>query len=96
MYNGIVLIYHAIHSQNVRLLFNKFYFEYKKNHCITFFSELSRRINDDVEEQRALATLGQTYFLKADSFTNPQSTEKAEALEHAKKYYMKSLQLCER
>ena len=53
------------------------------------------RENDKVEEQRALATLGQTYILKADVYTT-KCAEKTEALVLAKKYCLKSLQVCEK
>lgn len=51
---------------------------------------------DPVEEQRALATLGHTYLLKADTYTNPDSREKQDTLRKAKKYCLLSLQVCEK
>ncbi|XP_014248141.1 tonsoku-like protein [Cimex lectularius] len=57
---------------------------------------LSREEKDKVEEQRALATLGRTYFLQAETYDVIDTPEKAkQSLNEAKAYYMQSLQVCE-
>ncbi|KAK9510961.1 hypothetical protein O3M35_005628 [Rhynocoris fuscipes] len=50
---------------------------------------------DKVEQQRALATIGRTYFLLAESYQELKSRDKDEALSNAKKYFLKSLSVCE-
>ncbi|KAL1130615.1 hypothetical protein AAG570_011857 [Ranatra chinensis] len=62
---------------------------------------ISREVNDSVEEQRALATLGRTFFLQSESFPQSlmgltSSSEKTRALHMAKTYYVDSLSVCER
>lgn len=50
--------------------------------------------NDVVEQQRALATLGRTHFLRAETFDRNEEYKKTEALQTSVKYYTKSLDLC--
>ncbi|CAL4126179.1 unnamed protein product, partial [Meganyctiphanes norvegica] len=59
--------------------------------------ELSRLVQDLVEEQRALATVGRTYLLWADdsAFLGNESQRKSK-LENAKKAFLKSLGVCEK
>lgn len=61
-----------------------------------FSQDFSREENNLIEEQRALATLGRTYFVKAESFTNEEFDEKNKCLELSRKYYLKSLNICDR
>ncbi|XP_014276725.1 tonsoku-like protein [Halyomorpha halys] len=62
---------------------------HQKNHL-----SIAREECDKVEEQRALATLGRTYFLLAESILDSSSEMRATALNEAKKFYMKSLDIC--
>lgn len=50
--------------------------------------------NDIVEQQRALATLGRTHFLRSEMFENNEKYKKSEALKTSVKYYIKSLDIC--
>lgn len=50
--------------------------------------------NDIVEQQRALATLGRTHFLRSEIFENNEEYKKSEALKTSVKYYIKSLDIC--
>ena len=63
---------------------------HQKNHL-----SASRDEHDKVEEQRALATLGRTYFLLAESIVDNSSEVRVIALNEAKKFYMKSLEICD-
>ncbi|KAK7590065.1 hypothetical protein V9T40_001678 [Parthenolecanium corni] len=56
----------------------------------------SREENDLAEQQRALATLGRTYFVQAESITDSQDPERRKCLELCRKYYVKSLNICEK
>ncbi|CAH1399483.1 unnamed protein product [Nezara viridula] len=62
---------------------------HQKNHL-----SIARQESDKIEEQRALATLGRTYFLLAESVPNSNSEMRTTALSEAKKFYMKSLDIC--
>lgn len=57
--------------------------------------KISYSKNDIVEQQRALATLGRTHFLRSETFdNNNESHKKSEALKTSVKYYIKSLEVC--
>lgn len=56
--------------------------------------KISKTKNDVVEQQRALATLGRTHFLRSETFDNNEEYNKSEALETSIKYYLKSLEIC--
>lgn len=56
--------------------------------------KISNSKNDIVEQQRALATLGRTYFLRSETFDNNDSYKKSESLKTSVKYYVKSLEVC--
>uniref|UniRef100_A0A2H8TJ11 Tonsoku-like protein n=1 Tax=Melanaphis sacchari TaxID=742174 RepID=A0A2H8TJ11_9HEMI len=55
--------------------------------------KISNSKNDIVEQQRALATLGRTYFLWSETFDTNEH-KKSEALSTSVKYYLKSLEVC--
>ncbi|XP_076682263.1 tonsoku-like protein isoform X2 [Andrena cerasifolii] len=57
------------------------------------YLEGAKEIQNLVEEQRAYATLGRTYFCWAESLAE-KSEKKSEALASARKAYMKSIRLC--
>ncbi|PSN40124.1 Tonsoku-like protein [Blattella germanica] len=57
--------------------------------------ELAREEGSEVEEQRALATIGRTYFCQAESSSSDRDEYKI-LLTNAKNAYKKSLTLCER
>lgn len=59
-------------------------------------SAYSREENDLAEQQRALATLGRTYFVQAESITSSLDPERKQYLELCRKYYVKSLNICEK
>lgn len=63
--------------------------KHQKLHLKISFSK-----NDVVEQQRALATLGRTHFLRSETFDNNESYKKSEALKTSVKYYLKSLEVC--
>ncbi|KAK3589305.1 hypothetical protein CHS0354_026959 [Potamilus streckersoni] len=54
---------------------------------------LAKSCNNTVEEQRALATIGRTYFIQYESCRT--SKEKELALRKAKEAFLKSLEVCE-
>jgi len=56
---------------------------------------LARAEANQIEEQRALATIGRTYFCQAESIVNDDESYKS-SLQNAKNAYKKSLDLCER
>jgi len=56
---------------------------------------LARVEANQIEEQRALATIGRTYFCQAESIVNDDGSYKSSLL-NAKNAYKKSLDLCER
>jgi len=56
--------------------------------------KISNSNNDVVEQQRALATLGRTHFLRSETFENNEEYKKSEALKTSVKYYIKSLNIC--
>ncbi|EZA59443.1 Tonsoku-like protein [Ooceraea biroi] len=56
--------------------------------------EGAREIRNLIEEQRAFATLGRTYFCLAESLSS-QSHKYNEALANAKMAYVKSMELCD-
>lgn len=62
-------------------------------HC--YIAELARAEASQIEEQRAFATIGRTYFCQAESIVNDDESYKSSLL-NAKKSYKKSLDLCER
>ncbi|XP_053996301.1 tonsoku-like protein [Hylaeus anthracinus] len=57
------------------------------------YLEGAKEINNLLEEQRAYATLGRTYFCWAESLPE-KSEKKTEVLINAKKAYVKSIRLC--
>ncbi|XP_020299572.1 tonsoku-like protein [Pseudomyrmex gracilis] len=57
--------------------------------------EGARDMRDLVEEQRAFATLGRTYFCQAESLVT-QLQKRDEALANAKAAYVKSMELCDK
>lgn len=62
-----------------------------------FFSlAYSRDEGNLVEEQRAFATLGRTYFVRAESLTDTEDPERKQCLDLCRKYYLKSLNICDR
>lgn len=63
--------------------------KHQKLHLKISFSK-----NDVVEQQRALATLGRTHFLRSETFDNNEFYKKSEALKTSVKYYIKSLEVC--
>ncbi|KAL0102574.1 hypothetical protein PUN28_018102 [Cardiocondyla obscurior] len=56
--------------------------------------EGAKNIKNLIEEQRAFATLGRTYFCLAESLTD--KTEKDESLANAKAAYVQSMELCDK
>jgi NF-kappa-B inhibitor-like protein 2 len=66
------------------------------NLSITYFAEYARDENNLIEEQRALATLGRTYFVQAESYSDNEINERAKSLNLSHKYYSKSLNICEK
>lgn len=56
--------------------------------------KISKSKNDIVEEQRALATLGRTHFLRSETFDTNEQYKKSDALKTSVKYYIKSLEVC--
>lgn len=59
-----------------------------------FHLKISNSKSDVVEQQRALATLGRTHFLRSETFDHNEEYKKSEALKTAVKYYVKSLEIC--
>uniref|UniRef100_A0A0A9Z4Z7 Tonsoku-like protein n=2 Tax=Lygus hesperus TaxID=30085 RepID=A0A0A9Z4Z7_LYGHE len=57
--------------------------------------DIARNQNDKVEQQRALATLGRTYFMMADFVREGDYQKKTAALGEAKQYFTESLAMCE-
>ncbi|XP_011172842.2 tonsoku-like protein [Solenopsis invicta] len=57
--------------------------------------EGAREMSNSIEEQRAFATLGRTYFCLAESLIG-RTEERDEALESAKKAYTRSMELCDK
>ncbi|XP_072743856.1 tonsoku-like protein [Anoplolepis gracilipes] len=57
--------------------------------------EGAKDIKNLIEEQRAFATLGRTYFCLAESLTD-RSQKRNEALANAKMAYVNSMELCEK
>jgi NF-kappa-B inhibitor-like protein 2 len=60
-----------------------------------FIVEMARAEANQIEEQRALATIGRTYFCQAESIVKDDVSYQS-ALSSAKNAYKKSLDLCER
>lgn len=56
--------------------------------------KISNSKNDVVEQQRALATLGRTYFLQSEIIDSNDIYKKSEVLKTSVKYYIKSLEVC--
>ncbi|XP_050428178.1 tonsoku-like protein [Adelges cooleyi] len=56
--------------------------------------KISQTKNDIVEQQRALATLGRTQFLCSEMCESHELFKKSEALKTSVKYYLKSLEVC--
>lgn len=56
--------------------------------------KISHSKNDIVEQQRALATLGRTHFLRSETFDHNEFYKKSEALKTSVKYYRRSLDIC--
>lgn len=59
-----------------------------------FHLKISKSKNDIVEQQRALATLGRTHFLRSETFDDNEMNKKSDALRTSVKYYFNSLELC--
>lgn len=59
-----------------------------------FHLKISNSKSDVVEQQRALATLGRTHFLRSETFDHNEVYKKSEALKTSVKYYIKSLEIC--
>ncbi|XP_046384165.1 tonsoku-like protein [Ischnura elegans] len=57
--------------------------------------EIARKEGSEVEEQRALANLGRTYFCMAEAITKSERREYESYLTSAKKAYIQSLELCD-
>lgn len=57
---------------------------------------MARELNNQTEEQRALATIGRTFFCMSESFIDKEDPQYKTALSEAKKAYLKSLNVCER
>lgn len=62
--------------------------DYQKKHL-----DLSKQEANNIEIQRALATLGRTYFIKALSHTN--NRERQKSLQNSYDYYLKSEETCD-
>lgn len=58
--------------------------------------ELAKSVNNKLEVQRALATIGRTHFCHAEALTTNNRVLYDTALASSKKSYQKSLELCER
>lgn len=58
-----------------------------------FIADLSKQEANNIEIQRALATLGRTYFIKALSHTN--NRERQKSLQNSYDYYLKSEETCD-
>ncbi|XP_071451877.1 tonsoku-like protein [Hetaerina americana] len=56
---------------------------------------IAKREKNGIEEQRALANLGRTYFCMAESITASERKEYESYLSSAKKVYIRSLLLCD-
>ncbi|XP_068083333.1 tonsoku-like protein [Anabrus simplex] len=66
--------------------------KYQKRHL-----ELAKQENDLIEEQRALATIGRTYFCMAESMSNTDDAQQRNrALREAKQAYNLSLRVCDK
>jgi NF-kappa-B inhibitor-like protein 2 len=57
---------------------------------------LAKAEANQIEEQRAFATIGRTYFCQAESIVNDDDESYKSSLLNAKNAYKKSLDLCER
>ncbi|XP_073988376.1 tonsoku-like protein isoform X2 [Rhodnius prolixus] len=57
--------------------------------------KISCEEDDKVEQQRALATIGRTYFLHAESCSELLASSKSASLSEAKKHFFQSLSICE-
>lgn len=60
-------------------------------------SETAEELNDNIEKQRARATIGRVYLLRAQS--NPSahgSDEMVKSLKNAEKAFLQSLLICKR
>ncbi|XP_015923190.1 tonsoku-like protein [Parasteatoda tepidariorum] len=66
----------------------------KALHHVNFFLNLSKSIKSVVEEQRAWATLGRTYYMKYKNETDPEIVKKTRDL--SEKAYMCALRLLEK
>ncbi|XP_011502231.1 PREDICTED: tonsoku-like protein isoform X2 [Ceratosolen solmsi marchali] len=59
--------------------------------------EIAKELKDQIEEQRAYATLGRTHLLVAESLIKESdSDKKAEVLKNAKRAFSKSIRLCDK
>lgn len=80
------------------MLRNEKHFNYDTYHIpcynIAQLPALAKELNNQVEEQRAMATLGRIHLLQGQSSTD--ETEAETSLKAAEKAFMKSLVLCER
>lgn len=57
---------------------------------------LAKSVDNKLEVQRALATVGRTHFCHAEALTTNNRTLYENALASSKTSYQKSLELCER
>ncbi len=63
---------------------------------ISHVTELAKSIDNRLEVQRALATIGRTHFCHAEALTTNNRVLYDKALASSKLSYQKSLELCER
>ena len=62
--------------------------------CNAFCWQLSKTAKNLIEEQRALATIGRTWFVYSDSVSDPDEVE--ESLLNAQAAYQDSLSVCDK
>lgn len=60
------------------------------------FSGLAKSLNNLLEVQRALATIGRTHFCHAEALTTNNRLLYDQALANSKQSYQKSLECCEK
>lgn len=61
---------------------------------INLYLQEAQYLKDLIEEQRAYATLGRTYFMEAESYDR-DSQKKEEVLKNAKRALSRSIRLCD-
>ena len=67
-----------------------------KSTKLNSITDYGREEDNQVEQQRALATLGRTYFFLADSITDADDEQRKRALNLCRQYYEKSLRICKK